>query len=100
MKIGRSCCTAAALLLDRVTTAPPARAALVTPNGASRRGSANDRSGTQATELTPFATTLSPALLSVPYVPEIVAVTVLETEVVAVNVAVVEFAGTVTLAGT
>jgi hypothetical protein len=44
---------------------------------------------------------LSPALLSVPYVPEIVAVTVLETElVVTVNVAVAEFAGTVTRAGT
>jgi hypothetical protein len=43
---------------------------------------------------------LSPRFYSSQHVAEIVAVTVLETEVVTVNVAVVEFAGTVTLAGT
>jgi len=45
--------------------------------------------------------TLSATVLVVPYVPEIVTVIGLETGlVVTVNVAVVELAGTVTLAGT
>ena len=58
---------------------------------------ATPEAGLRASELTPFPTTLSPTLLFVPHVTEIVAVTVLETEVVTLNVAVVSFAGTVTL---
>jgi hypothetical protein len=57
--------------------------------------------GLRAIELIPFATTLSAAVLFVPYIAEIIAVAELETGlVVIVNVVVVELAGTVTVPGT
>lgn len=89
------------LLLERVTTAPPVGAALISVTVPVEEVPPTTEVGLSVNVLTPLLSTLSPAVLFAPYVAEIVGVTEVETGlVVIVNVAVVAFAGTVTLAGT
>jgi len=92
---------AATLLLARVTTAPPVGAALLSVTVPVEEVPPTTEVGLNVTVLTPLANTLRAADRFIPYVPEIMTTTVLATGlVVTVNVAVVAFAATVTLAGT
>jgi hypothetical protein len=94
-------CAAEALLLDKVTTAPFVGAALLNVTVPVEEVPPTTDEGLIVTEFTTFPNTARPAVRFAMYVAEIVAETVVETGlVVTVNVAVVAFAATVTLAGT
>ena len=90
------------LLLDSVTTAPPAGAGPFSVTVPVDRLPPLTELGLSATEVRLAAVTVNVAVLVVPlYVPEMVTEVLLATGiVVTVNVAVVAFAATVTLAGT
>jgi hypothetical protein len=94
-------CAAAVLLLVRVTTAPLAGAGVLNVTVAVEVFPPVTEVGLRVTELSTAALTVSVAVFATPRFPEIVTEVLLATGlVVIVNVAVVAFAATVTVAGT
>jgi hypothetical protein len=93
-------CAAAVLLLDSVTTAPPAGAGLVSATDPDTEVPPITEVGLKVIVLSAADVTVKVPLCVAPYVPEMVSVVLAATElVVTVNVAEVELGATVTLAG-